>query len=82
MFCEVHRGAGGAHQNAYENYWNYLCFYPVRGLTEHRISNRGPVLPTLLDGGPRLFTTRPLGENGCFWTTFPGFDPTKPGIPP
>ena len=29
-----------------------FSLYPVRGLTEHRISNRGPLLPTLLGAVP------------------------------
>ena len=35
-------------------------------------------------GGGRPGTTapRPLGEIGCFWTTFLGFDPSKLGISP
>ena len=32
-------------------------------------------------GGPGARGLRPLGEKGCFWTTFLGFDPSKPGIP-
>ena len=32
-------------------------------------------------GGPGARGLRPLGENGCFWTTFLGSDPSKPGIP-
>ena len=32
-------------------------------------------------GGPGARGLRPLGEIGCFWTTFLGSDPSKPGIP-
>ena len=32
-------------------------------------------------GGPGARGLRPLGEKGCFWTTFLGSDPSKPGIP-
>ena len=31
-------------------------------------------------GGPGARGLRPLGEKGCFWTTFLGSDPSKPGI--
>ena len=33
-------------------------------------------------GRPGATATRPLGEMGCFWTTFLGFDPSKLGISP
>ena len=33
-------------------------------------------------GRPGATATRPLGEMGCFWTTFLEFDPSKLGISP
>ena len=33
-------------------------------------------------GRPGTTATRPLGEMGCFWTTFLEFDPSKLGISP
>ena len=40
------------------------------------------ILAKLLGGGPGATAPRPLGEIGCFWTTFLGFDPSKLGISP
>ena len=31
LFCEVHRGDGGAYQTTYENHWDYSCFHSKSG---------------------------------------------------
>ena len=59
----------------------YSFLYPVRGLTKHRISYRGSWVSDLGREDPGARALRTLGEKGRFWTTFPGFDPSKPGIP-
>ena len=39
------------------------------------------ILEILPEAGPGTPGSRPLGEIGCFSTTFLGSDPSKPGIP-
>ena len=61
----------------------YYILCEVLPSTELIIRDRcSEILPKLLGGGPGTTAPRPLGEMGCFWTTFLEFDPSKLGISP
>ena len=57
-----------------------LLYYPVRGLTEHSIRYKGPLSFARRGSGPGTRAPHTRGENAHSGTSFPGFDPTKPGI--
>ena len=61
----------------------YIILCEACPRTELSIRDRcSEILPKSRGGGPGARGSRPLGEIGCFWTTFLGSDPSKPGIPP